>query len=210
MPGGNAGSGPSLKALVGLEGPDEGAALVRFAADLRRRGRCDLTFLHLYWPIEEFARLGLRDARDPFQVDPDVVKNIEPKLRALIDGLPGQGGVSLDFQPAFGAAAANLTLAAGEQPYDLLVVGSHQRHGFARVVAGSVAESLAQHAARIPVVCVPVGRAAHSVLGGVVLPRVLTVLAPTDLSDVGNAGFSGNISNRGAITSGSILRLEIN
>lgn len=182
----NGGAGPALKVLVGLEGTDE-TALVRFAAELRRRGRCDVTFLHFYWPTEEFARLGLRGARDPLEVDPDVVKNAEPKLRALIDGVPGQGAVALDIQPAFGAPAANLALAAGDHPYDLLVVGSHQRHGLDRIRAGSVAGSFAQQAARIPVVCVPLARAAYASPAAVTLPRVLTVLAPTDLSGVGNA-----------------------
>jgi len=35
--------------LVGLEG-DDSPELVAFAASLRRRGSCDVTFLHLYWP----------------------------------------------------------------------------------------------------------------------------------------------------------------
>lgn len=181
------GTGASLKALVGLEGVEGGAELVRFAADLRRHGRCDVTFLHLYWPTEEFARLDLRGARDPLKVDPDVVKDLEPRLRALVDGLPGQGSIELEIQPAFGAPAANLTLAADERPYDLLIVGSHQRHGLARVLKGSVATSLAHQASKIPVVCVPVPRTARTAAGPSALPRVLTVLAPTDLSDVGNA-----------------------
>ena len=48
-----------FKALVGLEG-DDFPELVTFAAGLRRRGACDVTFLHFYWPIEEYQRLGLR------------------------------------------------------------------------------------------------------------------------------------------------------
>ena len=182
-------SAPALQALVGLEGADEGGLeLVRFAAGLRRRGPCDVTFLHLYWPTEEYARLGLRGARNPLEVDPDVVANVEPRLRALIDGLPGQGSVRLDIQPAFGAPSANIEMAADDHPYDLLVVGSHQRHGLSRVLEGSVAESLARHATRAPVACVPVARSAPAgALLSKTLPRILTVLAPTDLSDVGNA-----------------------
>jgi nucleotide-binding universal stress UspA family protein len=181
------GSGAPLQALVGLEGVEGGAALLRFAVDLRRRGRCDVTFLHLYWPTEEYVRLGLRGARNPLEVDPDVVKDLEPRFRALIDGLPGQGSVGLKIQPAFGAPAANLVLAAGERPYDLLIVGSHQRHGLARVLKGSVAASLAHEALRIPVVCIPVPQVARTDTAAPALPRLLTVLAPTDLSEVGNA-----------------------
>ena len=55
---------------------------------------CDVTFLHLYWPIEEYERLGLRGARDPLAPDPEVVKNLEPKLRARVGALPGHGQVT--------------------------------------------------------------------------------------------------------------------
>jgi nucleotide-binding universal stress UspA family protein len=178
-------AGAPMKALVGLEGVEGGTELIRFAADLRQRGRCDVTFLHLYWPNEEFARLGLHGARNPLEVDVDVVRNLEPKLRALTDGLPGEGRVTLDMKPAFGSPAANLAMAAEERAFDLLVVGAHQRHGLARVRKGSVAASLARQAARIPLVCVPVSAA--KVHGAAVAPRLLTVLAPTDLSEIGNA-----------------------
>jgi nucleotide-binding universal stress UspA family protein len=176
----------SMRVLVGLEGADEAAEVVKFAGDLRRRGRCDVTFLHLYWPPEEYARLGLRGARNPLQADADVLTNLEPRLRALIGGLPGQGRVSLDVQPVLGSPASNLLSAADERPHDLIVVGAHRRHGLARVLGGSVAASLARQVEHIPVVCVPVpatgegGRAKAP-------PRILTVLAPTDLSDTGNA-----------------------
>jgi nucleotide-binding universal stress UspA family protein len=49
-----------------------------------------------------------------------------------------------------------------------------------------VSESLARQAAGTPVVCVPIA-AARPGDRAAGLPRVLTVLAPTDLSDVGNA-----------------------
>lgn len=176
-----------LKALVGLEGESGGAEVVRFAADLRRRGRCDVTFLHLYWPSEEFTRLGLHGARTLVEADADVVKNLEPKLRLLIDGLPGQGAVRLAIKPALGSPASNLALAADEQTYDLIVVGAHQRHGFARAFRGSVGERLAHQGPSVPVVCVPVSQTGPRQAGTGGLPRILTVLAPTDLSDVGNA-----------------------
>jgi hypothetical protein len=122
---------------------------------LRRREACDVTFLHLYWPIEEYERLGLRGARDPLVPDPEVVKNLEPRLRARVGALPGRGHVSLLVRPAWGDPAANLLLALGDDTYDMLIVGAHQRHGLARVLNGSVAERVARHAAGTPIVCVP-------------------------------------------------------
>lgn len=176
-----------FKALVGLEG-DEGAALVTFAADLRRPARCDVTFLHLYWPIAEYRRLGLRGPRNPLEIDPDVVKNLEPRLRAMVDGLPGQGAVALQIRPSIGAPSAGLAVALDQEPHDLLIIGSHQRHGVARLLGGSVSASLARHPVRVPMICVPTAPPLRAGAGTTrKLPRILTVLAPTDLSDVGNA-----------------------
>jgi nucleotide-binding universal stress UspA family protein len=96
--------------------------------------------------------------------------------------------VALRIRPAWGEPAANLLLAFEEDAYDLLVVGSHQRHGLARALKGSVSETLAHQARRLPVVCVPTPAAAANgvnVAGG--LPRMMTVLTATDLSEPGNA-----------------------
>jgi nucleotide-binding universal stress UspA family protein len=186
FPAAETGNGRRLKALVGLEG-DDFAALVTFAAGLRRSEAFDVTFLHLYWPTEEFERLGLRGARDPLAPDPDVVNDLEPKLRARIGGLPGRGEVSVLVRPAWGDPAANLLQAVGEDAYDLLIVGAHQRHGFARALTGSIAERVARHAARTPIVCVPTGGSARAEGSKApAIPRILTVLAPTDLSALGN------------------------
>ena len=102
---GASGNARPFRALVGLEG-DDVPELVTFAAGLRRRDACDVTFLHLYWPIEEFERLGLRGARDPLAPDPEVVKNLEPKLRARVGALPGRGQVTVLVRPAWGDPAA--------------------------------------------------------------------------------------------------------
>ena len=182
------GSPDGAQALVGLEGADGGPELVRFAADLRRHGRCDVTFFTSTGPPRSTTRLGLRGSRNPLEVDPDVVKNVEPRLRALVDGLPGQGERRLDIQPAFGAPSSNIALAAGDHPYDLLVVGSHQRHGLTRVLEGlGGGEPRAPgdaHPRRVRPGATDRARRRAVAQG---LPRILTVLAPTDLSDVGNA-----------------------
>ena len=87
-----------------------------------------------------------------------------------------------------GDPAANLLLAVGEDTYDLLIVGAHQRHGLARVLNGSVAGRVARHAARTPVVCVPTMGSERATTGRApTIPTIRTVLAATDLSELGNA-----------------------
>jgi nucleotide-binding universal stress UspA family protein len=176
----------TLKALVALEG-NEGHDVIAFTGELRRRTPCDVTFLHLYWPPEEYERLGLRGARNMAEPDPDVVRDLEPKLRTQIGVLPGRGHLSVRIQPAWGSPAANIRLAVERADCDVLVVGAHQRHGLARVLSGSVAEQLARRPGAVPLVCVPASPTDREQPRKPVLPRFLTVLAPTDLSAVGNA-----------------------
>jgi nucleotide-binding universal stress UspA family protein len=171
------------RAVVAL-GDGDDAAIVRFVSGLRREAPCDLTFLHLYWPIGEYARLGLQGRRDLFAPDPEVVANLEPALRAKTSGLPGSGVVNLEIRPAWGEPASNLLVAVEEREADLLVVGSHERKGVAGIFTSSIAQRLARHARYVPIVVVPADHAAAKPVG---LPRLRTVLAVTDLSPVGNS-----------------------
>src|SRR5690606_15827041 len=119
---------------------------------------CDLTFVHLYWPPEQYARLGLRGARDLFETDPEVVNVLKRDLRDKVGDMPGRGRVDLVVRPSWGRYGDAVATAAEEQGADFVVVGTHQRRGLARVAYESVSRELLQ-AARLPVVCVPTGYA---------------------------------------------------
>jgi nucleotide-binding universal stress UspA family protein len=173
--------------VAGLGDEDDGS-IVRFVADLRRTAPCDVTFLHLYWPMEEYARLGLQGRRDLFKADPDVAKNLEPALRAKIEGVGGRGALSLDIRPAWGAPAANLLVAVEDTDADLVVVGAHQRHGVARFMTGTIAQHLARQSRYVPVAVIPAG--AKPTARATEIPTLRTVLAVTDLSDLGNAAIA--------------------
>jgi nucleotide-binding universal stress UspA family protein len=177
-----------VRILVGLDGGPGGDRACAFARDLAARFACDITFLHLYWPIGEYQRLGLQGAHDLFEADPAVVQNLEPGLRQRIGRVPGAGSVSLSIRPAWGDPAANLLAAAEEAESDLLVVGSEQRHGFARLWHPSTSRRLTTRAPSVPVACVPAPAApAEAPAAPVDIPRLSTILAPTDLSEAGNA-----------------------
>jgi nucleotide-binding universal stress UspA family protein len=176
--------GRTPRVLAGLGNGDD-AAILHFVSALRREAPCDVTFLHLYWPIEEYARLGLQGSRDLFKPDPDVMKNLEPALRAKIAGLPGDGAATLDIRPAWGEPASNLLVAVEDCEADLLVVGAHERHGVARFLTGSIAQRLARQSRYVPVAVVPASPAITARLAGI--PVLRTVLVATDLSALGNA-----------------------
>jgi nucleotide-binding universal stress UspA family protein len=185
LPGGP--SSQTLRVLVGLEGGAAGDRALDLARELRRARPCDVTILHLYWPIAEYQRLGLQGSRDLFAGDPEVVRNLEPGLRERIGVLPGQGAVELAIRPAWGDPAANLLAVADEGDYHLLIVGAERRHGIARFWHPSVSQRLVRRAAGAVVICVPPRVGVEPKLAPESPPRILTVLAPTDLSPAGNA-----------------------
>ena len=179
--------GPRLRVLVGLEGGVAGDRALELARDLRRVRPCDVTILHLYWPIAEYQRLGLQGTRDLFTGDPEVIRNLEPDLRKRVGNLPGDGTVELSIRPAWGDPAANLLAVADEGDFQLLIVGAERRHGFAGFWHPSVSQRVVRHAAGAVVICVPAPAGPEPKSAVEAPPRLSTVLAPTDLSAAGNA-----------------------
>src|SRR5262249_2309540 len=156
-------------------------------ADFRRRVPCDVTFVHLYWPTEQIARLGLQGTRDLLSADPEVVANLEPRVRASLASLVGEPRVRVSIRPAWGDPAANLILAAQENDIDAIVVGPEERRGLARVMHPAVATSVARQARFVPVICLPRPREPEpaTVPSPPRVPSFTTVLAPTDFSPAG-------------------------
>lgn len=163
---------------VGIDASDSGGAVIDWVRELRATVACDVTFLHLYWPASEYARLGLLGPRDPFEADPTTVKLLETSLHRTIGTLPGTGETRLLIFPNWGSPGERLVHEAAEVGADLLVLGTHHRHGLSRLWHGATAPP-AIHAAILPVLCVSQGRPAAPQA----IPHLRRVLAATDLSD---------------------------
>lgn len=173
----------ALRIMVALDGRRGSEGGVDFVRQLRSRINCDVTFLRLYWPIEEYRRLGLTGARDLAVPDPAVIADLGRTLRLQVCELPGAGKTTYAVEPSWGDAASRIFVAASEHEADLIIVGAESRHGWARIAHPAVADRIARKAQGIPVLFVP-APAPHGVRSEV--PRILTVLAPTDLSPAGN------------------------
>jgi nucleotide-binding universal stress UspA family protein len=189
---------PRPPVVLAALGEHDDVGVRRFVSSLRRDAPCDVTWTHLYWPLVEYARLGLRGPRDPVTPDPEIVANLEPTLRKRIEGLPGRGEVTLDVRPAWGDTTANLLVAAEDHGADLLVVGLEHRRGLGHLVSRPVAERLAVESRYVPIACVPAER------GPAVaeIPSVRSVLAVTDFSELGNAAIPnayGLLRGRGGV-----------
>lgn len=181
------GRGPNgkaqLRVVVAIDGRTTSAGAVEFVRTLRRHVACDVTFLRLYWAIEEYMRLGLTGPRELFESDPDVVADLSRRLALEVGELLGSGRTSFAIEPAWGDPATCLLEVARKRESDLVVMGAESRRGLARIAHPPVAERVARHAFGAPVVFVP-GPVAPVASGRA--PGIFTVLAPTDLSAAGN------------------------
>ena len=84
-------AGGALRVLAALDGRPGGQPVVELVRQMRAQAACDVTFLRLYWPPEEYRRLGLQGPRDFLTVDPDVVVDLQRHLAAQVGALPGRG-----------------------------------------------------------------------------------------------------------------------
>jgi nucleotide-binding universal stress UspA family protein len=172
-----------LRVVVALDGRTASAGGVDFVRTLRRHVACDVTFLRLYWAIEEFTRLGLTGPRELFAPDTEVIADLSRQLALEVGVLPGSGQMSFAIEPAWGDPATCLLQIASKQNTDLVIMGAESRRGLARIAHPPIAERVARYAFGAPVVFVPeptVPAAAGKA------PGIFTVLAPTDLSAAGN------------------------
>ncbi len=175
------------RVAVGIDASNSSAAAIDWVRQLRRTVACDVIFIHLYWPAAEYARFGLPGPRSLFESDPTTVALLEKNLAPLIGPLPGGGEVTVRILPNWGSTGERLVEEAANADADLLVLGTHHRHGLSRLWHGSTVppalHKAAQPALALPVLCVsavPQPKPARAI------PRLRSVLAATDLSDLGN------------------------
>jgi nucleotide-binding universal stress UspA family protein len=148
----------------------------------RRLAPCDVTAVHLYWPPQQFARLGIEGVRSCLEPDPDVTKTLTRELEHRLASADASESIYVYVEPHLGRLGDRLADLAFQRKADLLVIGTHVRSAYERVWEGSVSR-WALHAARTSVLCVPAPPAATVVD----VPRIRNVLAATDLSPEGNA-----------------------
>jgi nucleotide-binding universal stress UspA family protein len=149
---------------------------------LLRLGRCDVVLLHVYDPVREWSRLGLagRPASEGSgEIESILLQDLQERTKTLVD----EHGAQVRVLASLEWAADTLAQLAEREPFDVIVLGGHSRKGLARILHDSVSERILG-LAPASVVRVPLTAAA---LDRRPLPRVARVLAPTDLSELGNA-----------------------
>lgn len=166
-----------LQALVGLDDSHTSLDAWAWARALGRVAPVSLTGAHVYWPPQEFHRLGLLGVRSYVDADPEVERVLRREFEQRLGLAPAQ----LRLQPGIGRPADHLVALAAQQHSELLVVGSHVRSAVGRLWEGSVSRG-ALHDAPCSVACVPpLTTQSHAA------KEIRSVLAATDFSALGDA-----------------------
>lgn len=118
-------SAPPHRLLVPIELDPLAPSPIAAAVELARMLQAELTFLHVE-PIND--------------TDPPEAR-LE-RLRARVHAELENPGLHLRFEVGWGEETA-AAIAVAAESYDLVIVGTHGRRGFARLALGSVAETLA-------------------------------------------------------------------
>jgi nucleotide-binding universal stress UspA family protein len=171
-----------LRVVVGA---DDGAATdsaVRWVNALRSWGPVDLVIAHVYYADEAHLRYGLKRSLSYTERNPELEALIERDLTRRFPHVPGSGETFHRARLGIGRLADHLIELAVEEHADLLVVGTHGKHGVMRL--GSVSAGTVHHAG-MAVTLVPVGSPPGAETRPT--PSIRRVLVATDFSDIGNA-----------------------
>jgi nucleotide-binding universal stress UspA family protein len=167
-----------LRLLVGVDFTAPSLSAIRWVKTLRKAGPCDVVFGHVYDGVDVLRRYGNGAGRSFVDPDPGVERLLERDMAAMVGDLGGSGQVAFRAHLALGRFADHLVALADAERADVVVVGTHHRHGPARLWSVS---SGALHLGRMSVATVPT--APGTLLGPEGLPEVKRVLVATDLSD---------------------------
>ena len=160
---------------------DHSKAAVSYAAALAASYGARLHLLHVLTPfpvVAPVADLPI-DSRVWASVDTQAREDLDAEARRI-----RHPGVEIETTVRQGDAVAETLRVAGQWHADLIVLGTHGRGGFERLVLGSVAEKVLRRAP-CAVTTVPV-EAAAGVADGVA--RLTHVLCAHDGSDASTAG----------------------
>lgn len=123
--------------------PSESA--LRLACALARDYEARLVLLHVVEPPVYYGELGMT-----VPLPPDFHEGLHRRLSNLV---PADSGIPVETVLIEGSAPREILHVAEDQKVDLIVLGTHGRTGVARVLLGSVAESVIRHSS-IPVLTV--------------------------------------------------------
>jgi nucleotide-binding universal stress UspA family protein len=174
-----------LRIVLGADFSRSCEQAMRWIHQLASFGSCQVTAIHLYWPPEQFERLGLAGVRSYVEPDPVVTATLRRDFAARIASTLGHVPTDIHLEPHIGGAGGRLAALANELEADMIVVGTHGRSTADRMLLGSVSHAVV-HEAAMSVACVPLPDSGE--LASIRPPA--RVMVATDFSPIGDAAVS--------------------
>jgi nucleotide-binding universal stress UspA family protein len=174
-----------LRILIGADLSLSTERAMKWVDGLRPLGPCEIKVVDLYWPPEQFSRLGLSGMRGLEGPHPEVKEALERDLTARLSRSLPSAQVDLRVEPHIGSIGERIAVIADREAADLIVVGSHNRNAIERAISGSVSHAVL-HRAGVSVVCVPGPDGAETQPSA----ALTSIVVPTDFSAAGNAAVS--------------------
>ena len=146
------------RVLVALDLDAHPESLVEEARDLASRLAAELVLLTVV-PLEPSVDVDVLTHPAAHPATHRALRDAEAKLQPRVQALAraaAEGGVTVSALIAHGDVADAIIHVARKLDVGLIVMGTHGRHGIARVALGSVAESVIREAP-VPVVAVRAG-----------------------------------------------------
>ena len=171
-----------LKILVGYDFSPASDSALRWVNEMQQIGPCETSVLHLDWPPDEAERLGYHGPL-PLNENPGEIQNfLERDLAEHVALRLAPEHVTVAVEPGWGHPAGHLFEIVQRDQMDLVVVGTHHRHGWSRLRFGSVSRSVLHHATVSVAVIPPLHDHPRRSL-----PKLDRVLVATDFSDLGDS-----------------------
>jgi nucleotide-binding universal stress UspA family protein len=190
-----AGGERPLKVFVGADFTPSSDAALRWVAELRQLGPCEITLGFVDRAPEEHGQLAVYDAFDLTEESPEARTTNESDLRTKAKHYLGVEPGLLRVIPGSKQIDAHLLQLALEDGAELIVVGTHQWRGARRLRHGSVSRRILRNA-RTNVACIPSRGTAAG--GNTHIAEVRRVLVATDLSAHGGRAIPHAYSVLGA------------
>ena len=168
-----------LKIFVAVDFTATAEAALRWVAEWRQVGPCEITLGYVHRQLEERGELAIYDGLGLTRLAQEAREGLEHDLREKASRLLGvvptihvvQGSARVD---------AHLIALATEAQADLLVLGTHQWHNLDRAWHASISRRIL-HDAPMSIVCVPVPVALPGAAAAI--PTFSRVLVATDFSE---------------------------
>jgi nucleotide-binding universal stress UspA family protein len=117
-----------------------------YAAAIARAAKAQIICVHVVEPV--VPAVGYTGLADPMPIA-DISEQLEDSAERQLPKLAECeecSGLDVEEVIVHGDAAAEIVRVASEQEVDLIVISSHGRTGFGRIIFGSTAESVVRHA----------------------------------------------------------------